>query len=94
MFDNEAYVEIWFSLHYSERIEKHAERPASLNKQELDDKRKDYLNIIKELSDRPQHIIKAYLYKLKAEVFSTSASTIPPSIDSSSTFKRPIGSLS
>jgi hypothetical protein len=81
MFDNEAYVEIWFALHYSERIEKHAERPASLNKQELDDKRKDYLNIIKELSDRPQHIIKAYLYKLKAEVFVLDISVNDTSLD-------------
>ncbi len=81
MFDNEVYVEIWFALHYSERIEKHAERPASLNKQELDDKRKDYLSIIKELSDRPQHIIKAYLYKLKAEVFVLDISVNDTSLD-------------
>jgi hypothetical protein len=81
MFDNEAYVEIWFALHYSERIEKHAERPASLNKQELDDKRKDYLSIIKELSDRPQRIIKAYLYKLKAEVFVLDISVNDTSLD-------------
>lgn len=52
-----------------ERINKYLTKEGYLTKQELDEKRKDYLNIIEDLSHKPQHIIRAYCDKLRAQVF-------------------------
>lgn len=80
MFIIQDYVEIWFHLHCSERINKYSQGAEYLSKVELDQKRQDFLEIIKELSHNTHHIIRAYVNRLKEEVFMIDLLVDDPSI--------------